>query len=244
MEKSEHHDFLKVSNLGIEFGSLQALKDVSFEVSKGEIFGIAGPNGAGKTTLLNIISGALKPSKGEVYIDGEPIVGLKPMEVCYKGIARTFQIPAFFPTLSIYDNIRVGIVFGRKNKKEKGFSISEIIDFVGLKGKENQIASNIDLYSRKILMLAVAIATNPKIILLDEPLGGLNFQEIDIYLNLIKSLNKDHRITFLIVEHLFDKLVEISQNILILNFGQQIYIGPSNKVSEDKRVIEVYLGIK
>ena len=241
---SNETSFFKVVNLDMNFGSMEALKKVTLEVRKGMIFGIAGPNGAGKTTLLNVISGAIKPTRGEVYLDGERLAGLKPMAICHRGIARIFQIPAVFPTLTVLDNIRVGNVFGQTSMKRSSKSLDEIIDFVGLKGKENVLAANIDLYSRKLLMLAAALATGPKVLLLDEPLGGLNFREIDAYLALVKELNKDMGITILVVEHLFDKLVEISEEILILYFGQPIYLGPSDRVVEDKKVVEVYLGIQ
>lgn len=236
--------FFKVLNLDMNFGAMEALKGINFEVRKKMIFGIAGPNGAGKTTLLNVISGALKPTEGEIYLDGETIGSMKPMTVCHKGIARIFQIPAVFPTLSVFDNIRVGYVFGQSPGKKSAKNLFEIIDFVGLRGKENLLAANIDLYSRKLLMLAAALATGPKVLLLDEPLGGLNFREIDAYLDLVRTLNEDLGITILVVEHLFDKLVQISEEILILYFGKQIYLGPSDRVGEDKKVIEVYLGMK
>jgi len=223
---------------------MEALKNVSFEVGKGMIFGIAGPNGAGKTTLLNVISGALKPTTGEVYLNGESIASLKPVSVCHKGIARTFQIPTIFPTLTVKDNVRVGKTFGDAPRRKGSRDLLEIIDFVGLRGKENQLAANIDLYSRKLLMLASALATEPRVLLLDEPLGGLNFSEIEAYLKLAREVNQGMGVTLLMVEHLFDKLVEISQEIMILDFGQQIYLGPSYKVGEDKKVIEVYLGMK
>jgi len=236
--------FFRVSHLDMNFGSMEALKDVSFEVEKGMVFGIAGPNGAGKTTLLNVISGALKPTKGEVYLDDENIASRKPMSICHKGVARTFQIPTVFPTLTVLDNVRVGKTFGHAPGKKGPKDLLGIIDFVGLRGKECQLAANIDLYSRKLLMLAAALATEPKVLLLDEPLGGLNFREIDAFLKLIQELNQGMGVTLLVVEHLFDKLVEISQEIMILDFGQQIYLGPSDEVGEDKRVIEVYLGMK
>jgi branched-chain amino acid transport system ATP-binding protein len=244
MENSEHRSFFRVSKLDMNFGSMEALKNVSFGVERGMIFGIAGPNGAGKTTLLNIISGALNPTRGEVYLDGENIASLKPMRVCHKGIARTFQIPTVFPTLSVLDNVRVGKTFGHAPGRKGSKDLSEIIDFVGLRGKEQQLAANVDLYSRKLVMLAAALATEPQIFLLDEPLGGLNLREIEAYLKLIKELNQGMGVTLLVVEHLFDKLVEISEKIMILDFGQQIYLGPSDKVGEDKKVIEVYLGMK
>lgn len=244
MINSKDTSFFRVSSLDMNFGSMEALKNVSFEVEKGLIFGIAGPNGAGKTTLLNVISGALKPTRGEVYLDNENIASLNPVSVCHKGIARTFQIPTIFPTLTLLDNVRVGKTFGHAPGRKGSRDLSEIIDFVGLRGKEDQLAANIDLYSRKLLMLAAALATEPKILLLDEPLGGLNFREIEAYLNLIKELNQEMKVTLLVVEHLFDKLVEISQEVMILDFGQQIYLGPSDRVGDDKKVIEVYLGMK
>lgn len=244
MANAENRSFFRVSNLDMNFGSMEALRNVTFEVEKGMIFGIAGPNGAGKTTLLNIISGALNPTKGEIYLDGEPIASLKPVRVCHKGIARTFQIPTIFPTLTVKDNVRVGKTFGHTFGRRGLRDLSEIIDFVGLRDKENQLAANIDLYSRKLLMLASALATEPRVLLLDEPLGGLNFSEIETYLKLAREVNQGMGVTLLIVEHLFDKLVEISQEIMILDFGQQIYLGPSDKVGEDKKVIEVYLGMK
>ena len=241
---SKETGFFKVVNLDMNFGAMEALKGINFEVRKKMIFGIAGPNGAGKTTLLNAISGALRPTRGEILLDGEAIAGMKPMTVCHKGVARIFQIPAVFPTLSVYDNVRVGHVFGQSASKKNSKNLLEIIDFVGLRGKEDFLAANIDLYSRKLLMLAAALATGPKLLLLDEPLGGLNFREIDAYLNLVKALNEEMDITILVVEHLFDKLVQISEEILILYFGKPIYLGPSNKVGEDKKVVEVYLGMK
>jgi branched-chain amino acid transport system ATP-binding protein len=240
----ENRTFFTANNVSINFGALKALKNISFEVKKGSIFGIAGPNGAGKTTLLNIVSGALKPSGGEIYLHGEKISGLKPMHVCHKGVARTFQIPKVFSTLTVLENIKVGSIFGDGSRKGRSGNISEVIDFVGLRGKENLLAENIDLYSRKLLMLGAALATKPKLLLLDEPLAGFNYREVDDYLKLVRSMNEKMGVTFLVVEHIFDKLVEISDEIMILNFGEQIYLGSADKVAQDPKVVEVYLGIQ
>jgi branched-chain amino acid transport system ATP-binding protein len=236
--------FFSVRNIGMNFGSLQALTGVTFDTAEGEIFGIAGPNGAGKTTLLNVISGSLKPSEGEVHLQGKRVSGLKPLEVCHGGIARIFQIPLVFPTLTVSQNIKVGAVFGHTRGHKSPRTLEELLRFVELQGKEDVLAANIDLYSRKLLMLGAALATDPKILLLDEPLGGLNFSEIDIYLRMVKKLNQEMGITFLVVEHIFDKLVEISDNILILNFGGPIYLGAADTVTQDPKVIEVYLGMQ
>jgi branched-chain amino acid transport system ATP-binding protein len=244
MVSSTDRAFFEVSGVDMNFGALAALQGVSFEVEKGTIFGIAGPNGAGKTTLLNVISGVCKPSRGEVYLEGVKISGLKPMNVCYRGVARTFQIPVVFPTLTVLENIKIGMIFGHGPGQRSSKRISEFVDFVGLGGKENLLAANIDLYSRKLLMLAAALSTEPKLLLLDEPLSGLNFREIEDFLRVVKELNQEMGATILIVEHLFDKLVETSQEIMILDFGRQIYLGPSDTVADDPTVIEVYLGMK
>jgi branched-chain amino acid transport system ATP-binding protein len=244
MEDLTNKTFFIANNITMNFGALEALKSISFKVEKGTIFGLAGPNGAGKTTLLNIISGSVKPTRGEIYLGREKISGLKPMRVCHKGVARIFQIPKVFSTLTVLENIRVGLIFGNRNRKECPGKISEVIDFVGLRGKKNLLAGNIDLYSRKLLMLGAALATEPKLLLLDEPLAGLNYREIDDYLKLVRSMNEKKEVTLLVVEHIFDKLVEISDKIMILNFGEQIYLGSADKVAQDPKVIEVYLGIQ
>jgi branched-chain amino acid transport system ATP-binding protein len=244
MVESRDRAFFEVSGVDMNFGALAALQDVSFEVEKGAIFGIAGPNGAGKTTLLNVISGACRPSRGEVYLEDVNISGLKPMNVCYRGVARTFQIPVVFPTLTVLENIKIGMIFGHGPGQRSSKRISEFVDFVGLGGKEDLLAANIDLYSRKLLMLAATLSTEPKLLLLDEPLSGLNFREIEDFLKVAEELNREMGVTILIVEHLFDKLVEVSQRMMILDFGRQIYLGPSDRVAEDPTVIEVYLGMK
>jgi branched-chain amino acid transport system ATP-binding protein len=244
MLHTDNSSFFKVVDLGMNFGSLAALKRVNFEVKRGMVFGIAGPNGAGKTTLLNVIAGMLRPTEGAIYLNGERVSGLKPMVVCHKGVGRIFQIPVVFPTLSVFDNIRVGMTFGHPRGKKSSRSLSEIVDVVGLHGKEGFLAANIDLYSRKLVMLGAALATEPQLLLLDEPLGGLNFREIEDYLNVIRQVNKEMGVTLLVVEHLFDKLVEISDQIMILNFGERIHLGPSNTVADDPTVIHVYLGMK
>jgi branched-chain amino acid transport system ATP-binding protein len=236
--------FFKVRNLMVSFGSMVALKSVTFDVPRGGVFGIAGPNGAGKTTLLNVIAGAIRPTEGSVWLEGEQISGLKPMAVCHKGIGRTFQIPVVFPTLSVFNNIKIGMTFGHTSGKKRLKTIGEIIEFVGLNGKEEMIAGNLDLYSRKLVMLGAALATGPKVLLLDEPLGGLNFQEIEKYLRVIQEVNREMGITLLLVEHLFDKLVEISHEVMILHFGEKIYLGSANTVGDDPTVIQVYLGMK
>ncbi|MDW8226760.1 MAG: ABC transporter ATP-binding protein [Anaerolineales bacterium] len=222
------------------FGKLAALVDVSFEVERGEIFGIAGPNGAGKTTLFNVISAIYPPSSGQVFFEGRNITGLKPHQISRLGIARTFQIPTTFHTLSVYDNLRVGALFGA-GKPERA---EEILEFLGLQPYRNAVARNLDLYTTKLVMLGAALATDCKLLMLDEPMAGFSMVEINSFLEVIHKINQERGVTILIIEHLLDILISITRRIMILSDGQVLYLGPSDQVTEDRRVIEVYLGGK
>jgi branched-chain amino acid transport system ATP-binding protein len=232
---------LQVNKVSKYFGKLAAVKGLSFEVERGEIFGIAGPNGAGKTTLFNLISGAYYGS-GDIIFEGENLHGLRPFEICHNGVARTFQVPSLFSTVSIYQNIRVGAHFGvlkGKNEKER---IDRVIDFVGLRGRENAIAESVDLFDKRMTMLAAALATEPRLLLVDEPIGGLSPREVRDSVTLFQKINKELGITIIIIEHLMKVLVEVSHRLMILNSGEKICIGPPDEVTQDRKVIEVYLG--
>lgn len=224
----------------MKFGELHALSDVTFEVQKGEVFGLAGPNGSGKTTLFNVITG-LVLGHGEVILDSEKISGLKPHQICHKGIARTFQIPAVFSTLTVKENVSVGAYFGAQLRHERE-KVEEIIDFIGLKGKLDVLAANLPLMERKQTMLAIALATKPKILLLDEPLGGLSPTEIEFCLQLFGKVNKELNVTMIIIEHLMRELMGVCDRLMILHYGKQIFLGPPTKVLEDSQVKQVYLG--
>lgn len=222
------------------FGKLAALVDVSFEVERGEIFGIAGPNGAGKTTLFNVISAVYPPSSGQVFFEGRNITGLKPHQISRLGIARTFQIPTTFHTLTVYDNLRVGAIFGAHNPARA----DEMLDFLGLQPYRNALARNLDLYTTKLVMLGAALATDCKLLMLDEPMAGLSIVEISNFLDVIRKINQERGITIIIIEHLLDILISITRRMMILSDGQVLYLGPSHQVTEDRRVVEVYLGGK
>jgi len=231
---------LETRGLSKNFGSLVALSNVSFQVEEGDIFGIAGPNGAGKTTLFNIIAGVYPPSSGRVFFEGCEMTGLKPHQICHRGIARTFQIPAAFHSMSVYDNIRVGATFGGG----KGNRIPEIIGFLRLDDKAHALAKDLDLYTTKLVMLGAALATDCRLLMLDEPMAGLSIVEIEHFLALVRKINREWKITIMIIEHLLDILVGISTRMLILHDGQVLYIGSPEKVTQDSRVVEVYLGSK
>lgn len=234
-------NIIEVKNLNKKFGELAAVKDLSFEVEKGEIFGIAGPNGSGKTTLFNLISG-FYPCSGEIIFEGENIRGLRPFQICHRGVARTFQVPALFSTTTIYQNIRVGAHFGVLKGENEEERINRVIDFVGLRERENAIAGSLDLFDKRLTMLAATLATEPKLLLLDEPTGGLSPREIGDSITLFQKINKELGITIIIIEHLMKVLVEVSRRLMIINNGEKICVGPPEEVTKDRRVIEVYLG--
>jgi branched-chain amino acid transport system ATP-binding protein len=233
---------LESRNVTRNFGRLTAVSNLSFEVEKGEIFGIAGPNGAGKTTLFNLIAGVY-PCSGEIVFQGQKINGLRPHSICQMGIARTFQIPLVFPSLTVYENVETGAHFGNDKGEDEKRIVSETLDFVGLKGKENVTAKHLRLFDKKMTMLAAALATKPQLLLLDEPAGGLNPAEIKQSVSLFKRVNEELGITIIMIEHLMKVLMDISQRLMILHNGEKTCIGSAETVGRDKKVIEVYLGI-
>lgn len=233
-------DILETRNVTKHFGELAAVKDLSFEVNEKEIFGIAGPNGAGKTTLFNVISG-IYSSPGEIHFLGERIDRLRPYQVCLRGIARTFQIPSVFSTLSVYDNIRVGAHFGNHSEDERKI-IKDVLAFVGLTEIQDIDAIHLSLYDKKMTMLAAALATEPKLLMLDEPIGGLSPGEIEKCIDIFRRINKELGITLIVIEHLMKFLMGISERMMILHNGEKISIGSPEEVANDKQVIEVYLG--
>ena len=233
---------LRCEKVTQRFGDLVAVKDLSFEVEKGEIFGIAGPNGAGKTTLFNVITGFYQGS-GDIIFDNVNITRLRPHQVCHRGIARTFQIPQLYLTLPIADNVMIAAHFGVQGTNDERERIKEAINFVGLQGKEKIIAANLNLFDKKLTMLAAALATKPKLLLLDEPIGGLSPTEVTQSMTLFQKINKELGVTIIVIEHLMKVLTELSQRLMILQNGEKICIGPPQEVTQDKRVIEIYLGV-
>ena len=233
---------LKCESLTKQFGKLYAVDRLSFEVEEGTIFGIAGTNGSGKTTTFNLITG-IYPFTGDIIFNGEKISGLSPYKICHKGIARTFQIPQLFLSLSLLENVRAGAYFGNPGANHDEMeTIKEVLDFVGLTGKESTVAANLKLLDKKLAMIATALATRPKMLLLDEPIAGLNPTEIRQSIELFKRINQDLGVTILIIEHFMKVLTELSQRLMILENGAQICIGPPHEVTENERVIETYLG--
>ena len=233
---------LECKQMTKQFGKLVAVDNVSFDVRDGEIFGIAGPNGSGKTTVFNLITG-IYPYEGEVSFCGENINGLSSYKICHKGIARTFQVPQLFLTLPVSENVRAGAHFGSPHvRHDEEETIREVIDFVGLTEQKQTIASNLKLLDKKRTMIATALATRPKLLLLDEPIAGLSPPEIRESVAMFKRINQELGLTVIIIEHFMRVLTELSNRLMILENGRVICLGEPAEVSKDKRVIRCYLG--
>jgi branched-chain amino acid transport system ATP-binding protein len=231
------------------FGALAAVHDLTFEIAPGEILGIGGPNGAGKTTLFEIISGLNPASQGQILFEGKDITQLSPEAICHAGIARTFQLNASFDRLSVRDNVRVAAYFGRDNRivpglrmgKETETHVDAALAAVGWSGDQRILAGQLPVLDRKLLMLAGALATRPKLLLMDEPVGGLNPQEIEHMMATVRRIAASG-VTIILIEHVMRFLVQLSQRVLIMHHGEKIYEGPPQGLVKDRTVIDVYLG--
>ncbi len=235
--------FLELNNVSKSFGSFKAVNDLSFSLEKGEIFGIAGPNGAGKTTLFNTITGFYK-GEGEILFKGKNISNMTSNAVCREGIARTFQMPSVFQSMSVSENIRVGIRFGIKGKKSEERILDDVLKFTGLFDRKEEMPDRLTIYEKKLTMLASAIATEPEILLLDEPAAGLSPVEADEFIKMAIKINRERGISIIVIEHLMRVLVSISNRLMILDNGSRIALGDPQDVIKDENVIEIYLGSK
>lgn len=229
---------LEISGLAKRFGNLEALRGVSFAIEEGEIFGIAGPNGAGKSVLFSCVAGFHRPNAGSVRLRGEEIVGLGPHQICHRGLVRTFQTPVLFHSLSIRDNVRIGARFGGAERDR----VSEILRFLDLDGVADQRAANLDLFTTKRVVLATALATGCRVLLLDEPMAGFSFGEVERYLELVAELRDAWDVTILIIEHLLDVLIGVSDRMMVLHDGQVLFSGAPEDVRRHEGVVNVYLG--
>ncbi len=234
---------LSISGVSKRFGGLLANDDISFEVGQGEIIGLIGPNGAGKTTLFSCIAGYFPVTSGVIVFDGKPISGLPPEAICRRGIARTFQIVRVFKEMSVLENVMVGAFLITSSRREAGRRGREVLGRVGLSGKENAEARNLTVSEQKRVQLARALATRPRLLLLDEVMAGLTPQEISEAVSLVRTFREDG-ITMIVVEHVMEAVMPISDRVVVLDYGKKIAEGVPNEIVRDDLVIKAYLGVK
>jgi branched-chain amino acid transport system ATP-binding protein len=247
---------LEVQKVSKFFGGLAAVKEVSLSVQEGELLSIIGPNGSGKTTLFNLITGVYEVSEGRIEFEGEPIHNQIPSRIAEKGIARTFQNIKLFHTLSALDNVLIasychghprpwahifGFRAGIEREKKLRETSHELLEFVGLAKRRDEIAKNLAYGDQKKLEIARALAVRPKLLLLDEPVGGLNPTEKKEIIDLIQKIQKEG-ITVLLIEHDMKVVMNVSRRIIVLNFGQMIAHGAPEEIKRNPAVIEAYLG--
>jgi branched-chain amino acid transport system ATP-binding protein len=224
------------------FRGLTAVDGASFQVGEGEIFAVIGPNGAGKTTLFNLIAGVLAPDAGTISFAGARIDGLAPDAICRRGIGRTFQLVRPFPALSVEDNALVGALLRRPGVEAARAHAHEVLRRLDLYDKRHQLASALTLPDRKRLEVARALATDPKLLLLDEVMAGLRPAETDRMVAILRALNRDSGITILLIEHVMRAVMALASRVLVLHHGATIAEGAPDAVVRDQAVIDSYLG--
>jgi branched-chain amino acid transport system ATP-binding protein len=236
---------LSARRLSKDYGKLRVVSSLSFDVRAGEILGVIGPNGAGKTTLFALLSGYVPPTEGEVHLEGRPITRLRPERRCHLGIARTFQIVRPFPELTVRENVEAAALYGKRERRpaaEIAGEVDEILEATGLAPREADLARTLSLPQRKRLEVARALATRPKVLLLDEVLAGLNPRAVDEAIPLIRSLHEERGIAVLMIEHNLRAIMGLSHRVLVLNFGERIFEGTPAAAVEDPEVVRAYLG--
>jgi branched-chain amino acid transport system ATP-binding protein len=237
---------LEIRSLCKSFGALKAVDNVSFDVKKGEILGLIGPNGSGKTTTTNVVTGALPKTSGRVIFDGIDTNTLKPYQIAQKGLTRTFQVVKPLVGMTVEENVLVGSLFGRENRDTDMVRATkrarEIMELVGLYGKKSSLVSDITLPDLKKMELARVLAMEPKVLFLDEVMGGLNLAEVEEASVLIKKLSRERGLTIVFIEHIMKVVMSITDRIIVLHHGRKISEGTPQEILNDPMVIEAYLG--
>lgn len=248
---------LEIKNIGISFGGLKAVDLFNISIKKGQLYGLIGPNGAGKTTVFNLLTGVYKPDEGRVTLNNKDITGKRTIDICHAGIARTFQNIRLFKKLSVLDNVKVGLhdqfkystfegIFRLprywKVEKQMNEKAIELLKVFGLDEEKDVLASNLPYGKQRKLEIARALATNPVLLLLDEPAAGMNAKETQELMDTIRFVRDSFDMTILLIEHDMKLVAGICEEITVLNFGQVLTSGETSAVLNDKRVITAYLG--
>ena len=233
---------LEISGISKSFSGLKAVQNVSFEVPEGAIVGLIGPNGAGKTTCFNLVAGAYRPEAGEIRLAGTRIDGWRPDQICRAGLARTFQLVKPFAGLTVMENVVVGALKQCRSVRAATEIAAQVVEQLGLQGKYQAPAGSLTLPDRKRLEVARALATAPRILLLDEVMAGLRPTETDRMVGLFKDLNTRLGLTILMIEHVMRAVMALSRHVVVLHHGQVIATGPPGEVTRDPAVLECYLG--
>ncbi|MGB5181506.1 MAG: ABC transporter ATP-binding protein [Xanthobacteraceae bacterium] len=233
---------LSLQGVSKRFRGLVAVDAVSFEIAAGELFAIIGPNGAGKTTLFNMIAGAIAPDEGSINFAGEPIGGLPPDAICRRGIGRTFQIVRPFPALTVEDNVIVGALLHSRDVGKARERARELLRRLDLFDQRNRTAATLTLPDRKRLEVARALATEPKLLLLDEVMAGLRPTESDRMVAILRTLNRDSGLTIVLIEHVMRAVMALASNVLVLDHGIAIAQGEPEAIVHDPAVVQSYLG--
>jgi branched-chain amino acid transport system ATP-binding protein len=237
---------LQVENLSKQFGGLRAVDSVDLELHKGEILGVIGPNGAGKTTLFSVIAGSMPATSGRVLLDGRRISGLPANRVVRAGVCRTHQIVRPFSSLTVFENVYVGALYGPAPARRHGRSprqeTAETLEFVGLGERSEDLPGSLTLAGRKRLELARALATRPRVLLLDEVAAGLNPVESQRLTDLVRRVRGEREVAIIMIEHVMQAVMSLSDRVAVLDYGRKIAEGTPDSVSRDERVIAAYLG--
>jgi branched-chain amino acid transport system ATP-binding protein len=241
--KDDQAMVLEVIGVSKHFGGLQVLEDVSFQVREREILGLIGPNGAGKSTMFNVITGVYQPNRGHILFQKKNITGLKTYQVCRRGIGRTFQLVQICPTMTALENVLVGAVYGRKGGGKHALAEAlECLKLLNLLEVKDTVVAHLTYSDRKLIEIARAVSARPGLVLLDEPLAGLNPVETTKIMEVIKVIRQTREISIIWIEHKMDAVFKLCDRVVVLDYGRKIAEGLPQEIAHDKVVVEAYLG--